>query len=355
MTQEDFYISGIQQVGIGNPSVADTWRYYRRNFGFDVPVFEEEAVADLMLPYTGGEPQKRNATLTLNMNGGGGLEIWQYTDRTLLWPKEPARPGDLGITTLKIKTRDVARAYADCESKGLDIIGTIQQRDGKNSHFLVRDLHGNAVEITASQSWFQSQGGLYGGVAGAALGVTDLDASQEFYHKLLGFDTVVYEEEGTFSELTAWTGVEQRFRRMVLERSTAYQGPFAPLLGPAQMELIQALDYAPVKLYEDRFWGDPGYIHLCFDVQGMAHLQKRCESLGHPFTVDSANSFDMGEAAGRFAYIEDPDGTLLEFVETHKVPIMKKWNWYLNLQKRDPKKPLPRLMIKAMGLNRVKD
>ena len=32
----------------------------------------------------------------------------------------------------------------------------------------------------------------------------------------------------------------------------------------------------------------------------------------------------MGEAAGHFSYIQDPDGTLIEFVETHKVPILKK-------------------------------
>jgi hypothetical protein len=61
----------------------------------------------------------------------------------------------------------------------------------------------------------------------------------------------------------------------------------------------------------------------------------------------------MGEAAGRFSYIEDPDGTLIEFVETHKVPVMKKLGWYLNLKKRKPTKPLPRWIIKAMGLSRV--
>ena len=51
-------------------------------------------------------------------------------------------------------------------------------------------------------------------------------------------------------------------------------------------------------------------------------------------SVDIDNSFDMGEAAGRFSYIEDPYGTLIEFVETHKVPIIKKIGWYINLKKR---------------------
>ena len=47
------------------------------------PVFEEAAEANLMLPYTGGKPHERHAILaTEPMQGGGGMEIWQYTSRT---------------------------------------------------------------------------------------------------------------------------------------------------------------------------------------------------------------------------------------------------------------------------------
>jgi hypothetical protein len=63
----------------------------------------------------------------------------------------------------------------------------------------------------------------------------------------------------------------------------------------------------------------------------------------------------MGEAAGRFSYAEDPDGTLIEFVETHRVPILKKWNLYLNLKNRKENRPLPRWMVQCLAFNRVKD
>jgi hypothetical protein len=87
----------------------------------------------------------------------------------------------------------------------------------------------------------------------------------------------------------------------------------------------------------------------------MDTLKQECEAAGFPFTVDSGDTFDMGEAGGRFSYIEDPDGNWIEFVETHKVPLMKKFNWYLDLKKRDAKKRLPRWMVKAMRFgNRVK-
>ncbi len=87
----------------------------------------------------------------------------------------------------------------------------------------------------------------------------------------------------------------------------------------------------------------------------MAALKARAAENGYAFTVDSANSFDMGEAAGHFTYIADPDGALIEFVETHKIPIMKKIGWYLDLRKRDPEKSLPKWLLLALGLNRKKD
>ena len=62
----------------------------------------------------------------------------------------------------------------------------------------------------------------------------------------------------------------------------------------------------------------------------------------------------MGEAKGRFAYTEDPDGTLIEVVETLKLPIVAKLNIYLDLQKRSPDKPLPDWMLKALRFSRVK-
>ena len=84
-------IAGIQQIGIGVPDVHKAFQWYRVHFGMDVPIFEEAAEANLMLPYTGGMAHKRHAILALNMRGGGGFEIWQYTSRTPQPPQfEPA-------------------------------------------------------------------------------------------------------------------------------------------------------------------------------------------------------------------------------------------------------------------------
>ena len=131
------------------------------------------------------------------------------------------------------------------------------------------------------------------------------------------------------------------------------EGAFAALFGESTIELVQALDRAPRKIFEGRFWGDPGFIQICFDVTGMKALGEFCASKGHPFTVDSCPgdvSFDMGDASGHFTYIEDPDGTLIEFVEAHKIPVAKKLGWFIDMQKRDPRKNLPKFLFRMMGL-----
>jgi hypothetical protein len=126
------------------------------------------------------------------------------------------------------------------------------------------------------------------------------------------------------------------------------------LLGDSYIELVEAIDYVPKNIFENRYWGDLGFIHLCFDIKNMQALKLHCQKNGHPFTIDGGSGFEMGEAAGHFTYCEDPDGILIEFVETKKIPILKKLGWYLDLKKRKPEKPLPNWMLKALKMNRKK-
>ncbi len=354
MTDTIPLIAGIQQIGIGNLDVHATWRWYREHFGFDVPVFEEAAQAKLMLPYTGGKPRSRHAVLALNMRGGGGLEIWQYTCRTAQPADFQPLVGDLGIYIMKIKSADVPASHSFLMKKGAEILGEITRNPGGEQHFYLHDPYGNLIEVVEGNSWFADGDRTMGGVFGCTIGVSDMEKSLRFYKKILGCDTVVFDEKGSFEDLACLPGGGTEARRVLLRHSQPRQGAFCKLLGDSEIELIEVKSRPSRKIFQDRYWGDLGYIHLCFDITGMAAMKELCEESGYPFTVDSDNSFDMGEAAGRFSYVEDPDGTLIEFVETHKLPILKKIGWYLDLRKRQYGKPLPSWMLKAMGLNRVK-
>ncbi|MBN9293695.1 MAG: VOC family protein [Flavobacteriia bacterium] len=351
-------ICGIQQMGIGVPNVQEVWKWYRKAFGTDVKVFEEAAEAPLMTKYTGGKVQSRTATLALSMQGGGGFEIWQYTSRNTEKPAFEVQLGDYGLYACKIKSRDVQATYNYYKKLNFDLVSEIEKTPEGKDHFFVRDPNGNLFEIVEGLGFFSDTkfSGKTGGVAGTIIGVSNIENSLKLYQDVLEYDQIVYDVTEVFNAYKNIPGGNKAVRRVLLRHSKERKGPFAKLLGPTEIELIQAVERTDVRnIFENRFWGDWGFIHLCFDIQGMDALQSACEKAGFPFTVDSGKTFDMGEAGGRFSYIEDPDGTWIEFVETHKVPVMKKLGWYINLNGKKPGQSLPNWMLKAMKFNRVKD
>ncbi len=356
---EGVVVSGIQQLGIGVANVAEAWKWYRKYLGMDIKVFEESATASLMLPYTGGLPQKRHAVLALNMNGGGGFEIWQYTERVPLAPHFEPVLGDLGIFAAKIKTRDAVATHHWFMNEKLNISPISTDPAGRN-FFFVTDPYNNIFQIIESSNWFGNRVKHTGSVYGVVIGVTNIENSLKVYSDILGYDEVVFDKTGSFGDLAHLNGGDGKFRRVLLRNSQPRPGAFGRLLGDSEIELVQVEGRKPRKIYEGRFWGDLGFIHLCYDINGMEQMNQSCAERGFAFTVDSlahhdGNSFDMGEAAGHFSYIEDPDGTLIEFVETHKLPIVKKLGIFLNLRKRNPNKHLPNWVLKSLRLSRVKD
>ena len=347
-----YIISGIQQVGIGVANVHEAFKWYNQKLGMDIQIFEEAAEANLMLPYTGGQPQTRHAILAINMKGGGGFEIWQYTSRTPQAANFKPQLGDIGLFCAKIKSDDIKASYDFLKSQSVKILGDISTNPLGKKHFYIEDAYANLFEIIEDNVWFGKGLQHTGGPIGMVIGVSNLDQSIAFYKDILGYDKVLYKDTSGTHTLNDLPGGEKKLKQAILTHSEARKGPFAKLFGNSYIELIEAIDYQPRSIFENRFWGDLGFIHLCFDVKNMTALKTKCESLGHPFTVDGGAGFEMGEAAGHFTYIEDPDGTLIEFVETKKIPIMKKWGWYLDLRNRAPEKALPTWMLKALKFNR---
>lgn len=348
---DSFMISGIQQIGVGTTDFRKSWNWYIEMFGIDVKILEDDTVAERMLPYTGGKPQQRHACIAVNLQGGGGFEIWQYSKRK----PEPCpftiAAGDLGVFAAKLNCSDVNAIYRQITSKWADCTVPEILPDGTPC-FYVKDLFGNVFQIVQNRNVFINQGKLTGGMAGAVIGVSDMETSVRFYREILGYDTVLCDATGPFSANNPLPGSDKICRRVIL-KAPKRRGAFAELFGDSTIELVQALERSPRRIYEGRYWGDPGFIQVCFDVTNMKALGKFCESKGHPFTVDSCpdgQHFDMGDASGHFTYIEDPDGTLIEFVETHKVPIVKKLGIVIDMSRRDPQKALPKLLFRLMGL-----
>ncbi len=348
-----FTISGIQQLGVGVENVYKAWDWYRDNFGFDILLSDAPGEAALMQPYTDHRPQTRHTILAYNMQGGGGLEIWQYTSRKPRKAGFDVMLGDLGTFIGKIKSSTVAAAYLKFKTSGGKLRSKFSKSINGKDHFFVEDPFGNLFEVVEEETTFQETESKTGGIFGAIVGVSDMERSMKFYNEILGYDTVVYDETGVFDDFAKLPGGDERYRRVLLSHSQERKGPFSNFLNVSQIELVQLVDSErkPRKIYDftTHLWGDPGFIQICFDIKNMKDLKEFCESKGVPFQTDSnpeayeseAEIFDMGGASGHFTYIEDPDGNLIEFVETYYIPVLQKFNIGINLKKRDPEKALP--------------
>lgn len=340
-------ITGIQQIGIGVVNAEEAFNWYNKTFNLNIPLFDDVADAKLMVRYTDGNIRRRRAIMALNIAGGGGAEIWESKRPLPLAASFEPVFGDLGIFAAKIKCQNLGDfAYANS-------LKAVSGPDGKPVVWL-KDPYRNVIQVVEDDSWFKPRASNTGGVLGAVIGVSDMEKALPLYMEALGLHETVYDKTGFFEDLTELGQNRNTFRRVLLRKKESSTGAFTRLIGNTEIELVQALDTVPRKIMEGRTWGDLGYIHLCFDTLDMDVLAARLTTFGYPFTVDSANSFDMGEAAGRFTYIEDPDGTLLEFVETHKVPVLKKLGWFINLKERGTHKRLPNWMISALGMGKVK-
>ena len=345
-------ICGMQQMGIGVENVQESWKWYKEHFGYDTKIFGDEGVAEKMLPYTGGKPQKRYAILVYNLRGGAGFEVWEPRGRELNHIPFEARFGDTGIFACKLKSRDVKAFYQELRAKNVIPCTEPSANPAGKLHFFVKDPWGNLFDIEEDDYTFINENKNIGGGNGAIIGVTDMDKSIEFYGSIIDYDHVDYDVTDTFADFKGVPGGEFKLRRVMLSRSKPIEGPLCEVMGTSHIELVMRVpDFdvpAPKKIYEGRLWGDPGFIHLCFDIRNMEEVRKASEAMGHKFVCDGGRNFKMGEANGHFTYIEDPDGTLIEFVETFKVPILKKLGIYLHLENRDDKKPLPRVITKAL-------
>ncbi len=350
---DKFIISGIQQMGIGVPEVYSAWQWYKEHFGVNLKLFDEKAIADIMAPYMGGAERERHAILTLNLQGGGGFEIWQHLSHDPNPASFDILPGDLGIFACKIKSKDIIESHRILEEKDADISPIFTEKT-QHRFFYLRDPYKNLFQIIeGDNSWFMQRHFHCGGVYGGMIGTQDMEKSIAFYKNILGYDVVLYDEENTFDDFS-YLGTSGRFRRVLLTHSQSRQGSFSKVLGNSQIELVQSLDRTDIhKIFEGRMWGDMGFIQLCFDITNMSAVEQRCQQYGYPFTIDSRKKnghFDMGEATGHFAYNEDPSGTLIEYVETEKIPLVKKIGLYLNLNKFNRNKPLSNCLLKLLKL-----
>lgn len=350
-------INGLQHVGVGVPDHAESWKWYRKFLGMDIAMFNGEAEAPLMQIYTKGNIINKRAAMILNLQGGLAMEVVSPISFTATHADVKFQLGDLGIFVAQIKSQHVAKAYTWFKENGADVVGELQELPYGGDTFFVRDPNGLYFQIIPGGKWYTKLRHVTGGPVGSTVGVSDIDKAMTLYADQLGYDKVLFDETGVFDDWkNTLPGGDKKFRRVRLAQSNKPGGGFAKVMADTYIELAQAMDYTPKKIYENRLWGDIGFVHLGFDVRGMKELGKDLAEKGFGFTCDTEDTLDMGGTTRvHCTYIEDPDGTLIELIEVYKIPIIEKLGIFLDVQKRDPLKPLPDFMLKALRFGRIKD
>ncbi|MDD3153131.1 MAG: VOC family protein, partial [Bacteroidales bacterium] len=195
----NYYISGIQQVGVGTEDLMKSWKWYADMFQIDVKILEDDTVAELMLPYTGNKPQKRHAVIAINLQGGGGFEIWQYSERKPKPIDFDIQVGDLGVFVAKVKSRDVKAFYKEISAK-YNKVSELTASPDKRPTFYVEDPFGNYFQVVEDDYIYIDEKRLSGGIVGAMIGVTDIENAMKVYSDIIGYDTVIYDITGNFDD-----------------------------------------------------------------------------------------------------------------------------------------------------------
>jgi catechol 2,3-dioxygenase-like lactoylglutathione lyase family enzyme len=348
-------INGLQHIGVAVSDMDVSLRFYRKFFGLDIPFFDSVQPAPLMDVYTRNQTITKRASMVMNLQGGCAIEVIRPTSFEPVKAKHPVKLGDLGIFITQLKCRDIDATHRFCTEHSAPGITSIQLDPQGRRTFYIQDPDGNLWQFLQGDSWYTNSGHHSGGVIGCSTGVSDMGRALKLYSEILGFDRVVYDRMGAFADWNDLPSGKERYRRVLLTQSNQPGGGFARVTGSTYVELVQALDRKPNFIFEDRIWGDTGFAHIGFDVKGMKALGEDLAAAGYGFTCDSNNALSMGNTKVHCTYIHDADRTLIEMIEVYKVPIIEKWGVFLNVEKRDPLKPLPDFMLKALRFSRIKD
>lgn len=348
-------INGMQHIGVAVQDMDASLKYFRKIFGMNIPFFDSVQPAPLMDCYTHGKTIAKRASMIMNLQGGCAMEVIRPTTFDPRKADFQIKVGDLHIFQVHMKTRDVKQMHEHCRNNGALHVSEIQLNPAQQNVFDLTDLDGNFFRVEPTTECYREMGHPSNGVAGCSIGVTNMEEALNLYSNLLGYDEVVFDRSGTFNDWRHLPGGTEQYRRVRLKQSAPTGGGFARVMGETFIELVQALDRIPARTFKGRIWGDSGFVHLGLDVKGMKKLGENLGAQGFGFRCDSNDALSMGQTKVHCTYIDDKDGTLIELIEVYKVPIVEKWGVFLNVEKRDPLKPLPNFMLNALRFSRIKD
>lgn len=149
---------------------------------------------------------------------------------------------------------------------------------------------------------------MLGKILHAGLVVTDMEISLPFYRNVLGLSV-------TAEMIMEGKETDKLFARKNARAKVVYLNGGEDKICPP-VELIQFLDISSAPYTGDLF--ARGIAELCFEVKNIEAEYERLKNLGVEF-LSEPQEFDFakqGMGKSKAVYFKDPDGIILELIET---------------------------------------
>ena len=316
-------INALQHVGQGVRDVDTSYDFYKRNFGYKVKL-NDLTVASKELEAVLGSVETMRMMMAANVKGGGIIELIEHKSKPITSLPENDIYGHCGILEVGYKVLDIEGVVSDFRSRGIEILTPIHEIDlGGGRRWrtaYLKDPDGLPLQLTEDlmAGTPASAKAEVHGVSHVGIGVSDLERSISFYQSVLEFDRLVCEFESMVPE-TDSGGDPLRMKTALLERSVDASGPLAGLLPRGAVKLIQVPAGPGSHIYDGRLWGDVGCMEFCLDVSDLLGTVAVMKEKGVGIYLPPME-MSMGTGSkGFLAYIRDPDGTTVEFVEVQSI------------------------------------
>lgn len=316
-------INAFQYVGMGVWNAEETYAFYKRLFGFKLKLNDITTSSKELEPVVGTRETMR-MMMALNLKGGAVLEFVEHKSSPIRPFPEDASYGHYGILEIGFGVRGIERVVEDFKARGVRFLTPICELDmGDGRHWryayladpdglrvqLVEDIQ--AGEPAARKPEVQ-------GVIHVGIGVSNLKRSKAFYETALGFDRLVYACEGHMPEMDPLTGNPLEMKLAILERSAPVTGPVT-LLPAGTVKLFEVPRHQGMHIYKGRRWGDIGCMEFCMDVSDLKATVAEVQAKGAEVYLPPVDIDGGFGSKGKIAYILDPDGTMVEFLEVSTV------------------------------------
>lgn len=304
---------GVDHVGIGVGDMETALDFYGRRLGFTEVLFDHAGSLPGLEEVTHRRSREARVVMLASAHstplGSGRIKLVQVLDGGGPPPKPPAQEyGEVGICEVCLHTRGteaVHRRLVDeqgCPSL-MEPLSAVLEPNGVSCDLsYVADPWEGKVELIEWTGLWKALPGepRLEGVNHVAFGVSDMDATREFYARL-GFDQLLFESHGFFDAMRPWYAGAPPDQHMVLVQ--AGQG--------AGIEPVRLTPQAPDCRGE---WGHVGPMEFAVGVTNLEQAMTALEAKGVRF-LSGAQSVDVGTGEWKYAYLVEPDGSYVSLVE----------------------------------------